>query len=428
MQVVKKNLTDTNVQLTLTADADILSAAKEEALQEIGKTLRLPGFRQGKAPLNLIEKHADASALGGEFLERAMNRLYSAALTQEKLRPVQQPKVTVKKFVPFEELEIEAEVETIPDVRLPDYKKIKVEKPAVKVTAKDIDDVLENLQGRTAEKKDVDRAAKQGDQVWIDFSGKDAKTKEAIAGADGQNYPLVLGSGTFIPGFEENLAGMKANDEKTFDVTFPADYGVAALQKRKVQFTVTVSKVQEVVKPKVDDAFAASIGPFKTVADLKADIKKQLQAEREQQAERDFADAVLTEITKKTKVQLPPVLIDEQLDRMVQDQRQNIIYRGQTWEEFLKAEGLDEKAFRAKIRPDASLRVQAGITLAEIGERERVTITPEELDARMQQLHEQYKDDQMRAELAKPEAKRDIASRMLTEKTLSLLTTYASAA
>jgi trigger factor len=429
MQVVKKNLTDTKLHLTLTADELVLQEAKKEALEALAKNLKLQGFRPGKAPLSLVEKQVDPAALQSEFLERAMNRLYIAALDQEKLRPVEQPQVKIKKFVPFDTLELEAEVEVVGEVKLPDYKKIKVAKRPVTITAKDVDQVLENLRGRVSEKKDVDRAAKDGDQVFIDFKGVDAKTKEAIAGADGKNYPLTLGSNAFIPGFEPALVGLKANDEKTFTVTFPADYSVKTLQNRKVAFTVNVSKVQEVVEPKLDDAFAAQVGPFKTLADLKIDIKKQLAAEQEQQAERDHADKVLTKITEKTKVAVPKVLVDEQVERILQDQRQSAIYRGQTWEEYLKAEGLkDEASYREKIRPDAELRVKAGLTLAEIGEKEKITITPEEVEVRIQLLKNQYQDPQMQAELAKPEAQRDIASRMLTEKTLSKLTAYATAA
>jgi trigger factor len=429
MQVVKKNLTDTKLHLTLTADESVMQEAKKEALEALAKSMKLQGFRPGKAPLSLVEKQADPAALQTEFLERAMNRLYVAALDQEKLRPVEQPQVKIKKFVPFTTLELEAEVEVVGEVKLPDYKKMKVAKKPVKVTVKDIDDVIANLRGRVAEKKDVDRAAKDGDQVYIDFVGVDAKTKEPIAGADGKNYPLTLGSNTFIPGFEPAIIGLKANDEKAFDVTFPEDYGVASLQKRKVTFTVNVSKVQAVVEPKVDDEFAAKIGPFKTVAELKADIKKQLTAEKEQQAEREHADEILTKITEQTKVAVPKVLVDEQVERILQDQRQNAVYRGQTWEEYLKAEGhKDEAAYRATIRPDAELRVKAGLALAEIGEREKITITPEELDVRLQLLKNQYQDAQMQAELAKPEAQRDIASRMLTEKTLNKLAAYAEAA
>jgi len=237
---------------------------------------------------------------------------------------------------------------------------------------------------------------------------------------------LLLGSNTFIPGFEANLLGMKAGEEKTFVLTFPKDYGVKALQNRKVEFAVKVEKVQEVVEPKLDDAFAATVGPFKTVADLKVDIKKELSARKEDEAEQKFADELITKIAEKSKVAIPEVLITEQIDRLEQEQRQNLMYRGQTWQEFLDAEGLTDETFRKQLRPGAELRVKAGLVLSEISELEKIDVTPEELEIQVQTLKARYPDPQMQAELAKPEARRTIASRILTDKTVAKLKEYAT--
>lgn len=426
MQADKKNLSDTSVQLHVVADSGQLKSAKKAALEHLGKDMRLPGFRQGKAPLNLVEKNANQATLQSEVLDRALNTLYAGAVQEHQLRPVAQPKVEIKKFVPFETLELHFEVEVVGDITLPDYKKIKKAKPEVKVTAKDIEEVIKQLLKREAEKTDVDRAAKKGDLVWLDFKGTDHKTKDAIPGADGKDYPLALGSNTFIPGFEDNLIGVKKGDEKSFSITFPADYGVPSLQKRKVDFAVTVHKVQVVAEPKLDDAFAAKVGPFKTVAELKADIKKQLQVEKQQQSDREYTDSLLMDITGKATVAIPAVLIDEQVERLVNEQKQNLVYRGQTWPEFLEEQGLSEEAYRAKLRPDAGLRVKAGLVLSDIAEAEKITLTPEELDARMQLLKGQYPDAKMQAELSKPEARRDIASRMISEKTIDKLVAHAT--
>jgi len=263
--------------------------------------------------------------------------------------------------------------------------------------------------------------------VWIDFVGTDAKTKEPIEGGDGKNYPLTLGSKSFIPGFEEGLVGLKTNDQKTLTLTFPKDYGAKALQNRKVNFAVTVNKVQQLIEPKVDDTFAASVGPFKTVAELKADIKGQLQTEKETEAERAFTDELITTITKAATVAIPDSLIEEQIERLIRDQKQNIVYRGQTWQEFLKAEGVDEDGYRKKLRPDAELRVKAGLVLAEIAEKEKIVVTPEELQVQIQLLKDKYTDAEMQAELDKPEVRRDIASRMMSEKTIAKITSYTTA-
>lgn len=427
MQVTTEQLSPTKVKLTIKAEPGELQGVKDQTLRALAKDMKVAGFRAGKIPLPIVEKNANPAILQQEFLEQAMNLLYGGALEKEGLRPVAQPEANVAKFVPFDTLEMSAEVEVIGKVKPADYKKLKVTKDKVEVSKKDLDDVLKQLQIREAKKNDVDRAAADGDQVWIDFSGVDAKTGDPIAGADGKQYPLVIGSNTFIPGFEPQLVGMKAGDEKTFQITFPADYGVTALQKKKVEFTVLATKVQEVVEPKLDDDFAATVGPFKNLDELKEDIKKQVTFEKENRADREYENKLLDEIVAKSKAEIPDSLIEEEIDRLERDERQDLTYRGQTWQEHLDQEGVTEKEHREKKRAEAERRVKAGLVLAEIAELEKVDVTREELESRLAALKTQYTDKQMQAELDKPENRREIASRLLTEKTVQALVGYASA-
>jgi trigger factor len=426
MQITKDQVSPTNVKFTIAADAADMAPVKQFTLQQLARNVKVPGFRAGHAPLPVVEKNVDQQALQTDFLDAMVNQMYVQAITEHKLRPVNRPDVSITKFVPFTTLEVVAEVEVIGKITLPDYKKIKLAKPVVKVEAKDVDEVLQNLAARGAERKDVDRAAKDGDEVTIDFTGVDAKTKEPIAGADGKDYPLVLGSNSFIPGFEEELIGLKAGDEKTFGIVFPKDYGTQTLQNRKVTFTVTLKKITELVKLKLDDAFAATVGPFKTLTELKADIKKQVQADRQQQAQRDYESELLGQIAEKTKADIPGILIEEEIDRAEADEKQNLMYRGQTWEEHLKEEGVTAEQHRDKQRPAAQARVTAGLVLGEVADLEGIEVSEEEVDLRMKLLSGQYTDAAMQAELSKPEARRDITSRMLTEKTIAKLTDYAS--
>lgn len=426
MQVTRTNISDTKVTLMLVADDQQLEAAKQQTLRALSKDIKLPGFRQGKVPLSLVEKNANPSVLQQDFLERVMNAMYGQALDEEKLRPVAQPQVTVKKFVPFSTVEIEAKVDVIGDITLTDYKKTMLAKDKVKVTAEDIKAVIKQLQTREATRKDVDRTAQDGDQVVIDFKGVDAKTKQAISGADATQYPLVLGSNSFIPGFEPNLIGTKAGEEKVFDITFPEDYGVESLQKRTVTFMVTVHKVQEVVEPKADDSFAAKVGPFKTLDELKADIKKQLEVEKQHQIDREYEEKLLNLVADKSEVALPDSLIDAEIDRMDAIERRDLAMRGQTWQEHLEADSTTEQEHREKNREQARRRVKAGLVLAEIAEKEKIEVSREELELRLQLLKGQYQDKAMQIELDKPENQREIASRLLTEKTIAKLVDYAS--
>lgn len=424
MQITTTQPSDTEASMTVAVTADELMPIKETVLKRLQPKLNLSGFRKGKAPLPLVEKNLDQSVLQTEFLEEAITNLYVQAVKQEKLRPVDRPEIQVNKFVPFTELEFKATLPVVGDIKLADYKKMKKEKPEIKITSKDVDQVLESLQKQLAEKKDVDRPAKEGDQAWIDFTGVDDKG-EPIKGAEGKDYPLAIGSDTFIPGFEKNIIGLKAGDEKVFTLTFPKDYGMKALANKKVTFTVTVTKVQEVIEPKLDDEFAKKVGPFESIKHLKEDIKKQLEYEKQNEADRKFESEIVSEIGEKTKVSVPQVLIDEQVESLIRELKQNLTYRGQTWPEYLEAEGKSEEEYRKDVlATQAEKRVKASLALAEIADKENIDVTAEELEIRIQVLKNQYQDDSMRAELDKAENRRDVASRLLTEKTVARLVSY----
>jgi trigger factor len=426
MQIKRTDTSDTQVTLSLGADEKLLMRVKDRVVQRLAPRVKLPGFRSGKAPISIIEKNIDQKVLQTEVLEDAVNEMYGIGLQKENLRPVGQPAISLKKYVPFTEIEFEAEIEVVGPIKLGDYKSGRKPAEVAKVTAKDIEDVIDNLKLRLAERKDVDREAKNKDQVWIDFAGFDPKGNP-VPGADGKDYPLALGSDTFIPGFEDKLLGVKAGDEKEFTLTFPKDYRIKSMAGNKVTFKVKANKVQEVVEPKVDDDFAAKSGPFKTVEELKADIKKQLAHERELQARRQFEDDLVMDIVGKSNVTVPQTLLAEQTARLMQDLKQNLMYRGQTLQEFLDAEGKTEEQYtKEDLEPEAKRRVSAGLVLSEIAEKENITVTPEELEIRIQILKGQYQDQAMQEELDKPENRREIAARLLTEKTVNKLADYAT--
>lgn len=427
MQIKREQINPTKVKLTIGAEPAMLESIKQEAVAAMGKQAKVQGFRAGKAPANLVEKQLDQQQLQTEVLEQAVNRLYVEAVQQEKIRPASQPQISITKFVPYSTLEFTAEVESVGEIKVADYKRIKLAPKTTAVVAKDVNDVLENLRARAAQKQPVERAAKLGDEVVINFKGVDAKTKDKIQGADGQEYPLALGSKTFIPGFEEELVGVKPGGTKKFELTFPKDYGATALQNKRVAFTVEVLRVQELAKPKLDDKFAATVGPFKALAELKADIKKQLTAEKQRENQQIYDNELLEKIAAKSTVTLPDSMIEDEITRMEDEEKRNLAYRGQTWQEHLADEGVDEAGHREMKRESAGLRVKIGLLLGEIANRENITVTPEELEIRLQLLKGQYQQDpNMMAELDKPENRRDIQTRMMTEKTIEKLRGYAT--
>lgn len=427
MQVKKNNISETKVVLTISANEAYLTPIKEKTLERLSSQVKLQGFREGKAPLNLVEKNLDQSVLQTEFLEDAMGQLYPEAAQGEKLRPIDRPNITLKKFVPFTELEFDAEIEVLGPVKLGDYKKLKKTKKADKVTNEDVQGIINNLKLRLAEKKEVKRAAADGDEVWIDFKGTNTKG-EPIPGADGKDYPLALGSDTFIPGFEKNLVGAKAGEEKSFTLTFPKDYRAKSLAGAKVTFTTTVKKVNEVVNPKEDDDFAKKVGPFESLTDLKSDIKKQLGVEKENEAQTKLETEIITELTEKSTVTVPELLIADQVERDLKELKQSLAQQGLTYDEFVQTEGMTSEVYEKKVvTPRAEQKVKTSLVLAEVSEAEKLQVTPEELGSRLQLLRQQYNDPAMQSELEKPEVHRDILSRILTEKTIDKLVEYATA-
>lgn len=424
MQVQRTDLEPTKVKFLIKADKKEITSAKELALKHLSPQVKVAGFREGHVPLAVVERNVDQNALQSEVIEHTINNLYASTARQENIRPVANPEISIKKFVPYAELEFEAVVPVVGKIKLADYKKIKLAKNPVKVTVKEVDEVIDTIRTRTAQRKEVKRASKANDELVIDFKGTDAKTKEPINGAEAKDQPITLGSNAFIPGFETELLGLKAGESKTFTITFPKDYQVELLKGKKAIFEVTVNKVQELVLPELDDNFAAATGPFKNVKEFKEDVKKQITLEKNNEENARFETELLEKIAEKTDIEIPEILIDEHVERIEEEEKRNLMYRGQTWEEHLKEEGVSEQEHKQQKRPTALLRVKIGIILAEVSEREKIEVKKEEVEARLQAMKEQYRDPQAQAELDKPEALRDIDSRIRTEKVLAILTKY----
>lgn len=411
----------TEITLNISAVAEDLEPIKQQVLKNLAKDVKVAGFREGKVPLQVAEKNIDPATLQSNFLDEAMTQLYGQAVSQEKIRPTTQPKVDIKKFVPFTSLEFEVTTGVIGEVKLGKYKGLKSTSKARKVTDKDIDKVLDDIAMRMAERVETKRASKKGDEAIISFKGTDDKG-QPISGAEGQEYPLTLGSNAFIPGFEDNIIGLKAGDKKEFTLTFPKEYGVKALASKKVTFAVELTKLNELKIPKIDDHLATKVGPFKNLDELKTDVRGQLELEAQNEHMRTMQNELLEQIAKTSSVEVPDQVIDQQVESELQNVRQNLMYRGQTYEEFLNMEGKTDEQYRKEVvRPAAERQVKVGIYLTEIAERENLEVTPEELEMQMQALRAQYTEPQMQAELEKPEARQDIASRILSQKVVDLI-------
>ena len=282
--------------------------------------------------------------------------------------------------------------------------------------------MLTRLQKQLAKRSPVKVAAKLGDEVVIDFTGRYADNNELINGASGKEYPLELGSESFIPGFETKLVGVKAGETKEISLTFPKDYQAEFLRGKKAIFEVKVHSVNALVLPKLDDSFAKLVGQFKTLAELKTDIEREIKTNKENDLELQYQNQLLELIANASKVDIPKSLIEDEAQRIERDARQNAAYRSQTWNEYLESQGLKEADFTALMHTQAEQRVKAGLVLGEIATLEKISVDSSEVDARVASLKLQYANDQaMQAELDKDQNKVDLRNRIMVEKTIQRL-------
>ena len=422
MKTTVKKLSDTNVCLTITLGADELSAAEQVALTKMARDLKVPGFRKGKVPVSVAAKHVNPMALQEQVLDNALSKAVAEAFMNEKLQALERPSGEVKKFVPNQEVEFTAEATVVPPVKLGDYKKLKAKPQAVKVEVKDVDEIIERMQQNFVDKTEVKRAAKDGDEAIIDFIGK--KDGVAFDGGSAKDFALKLGGGQFIPGFEEGVVGHKAGETFDLDLEFPKDYHAENLAGAKVVFSVTLHKVNELRLPELNDEFAAKCGPFTDVKELKADIKREITAQKEREAKEKLKDELVAELADSSKVALPELLIDDQMRSIEQDLMQNLSYRGLTMDSYLKTQGFKDKADwqKKEARPAAEKRVKAGLVLAELSKELGVEVSREELDRQISTFKQQYgKDAKLAARFDDPNVHRDIANRMITDKTIDKL-------
>lgn len=422
MKRTVENVSDTKVKLTISLDKTELEAAEQVAITKLASKVKVPGFRAGKAPASVAAKHVDPVALSQQTLEDALSKAVAEAFLGEELQALERPEVDIKSYVPGQSLEFTAEAEVLPAVKLGDYKKLSVTKPKITVAAKEVDEVLERLRQSQAEKKEVKRAAKNGDEVIIDFVGK--KDSVPFSGGTAEDYPLRLGSNSFIPGFEEGIVGKKPGETFDLNVTFPEDYQAPDLKGAAVVFTVTLKSVNEIVLPELDDKFAAASGPFKTVAELKKNIKEELTARKEAEAKDKQKDEIVEKLIETSTVPVPEILLNDQIRSVEQDIAQNLAYQARSIDEYVKSQGFESREAWVKkdVAPIAKKRVQAGLVLAELSKAEKITASTEDVDKQIAQLKDQYKNNpQMVAQLGQPEVRQDIASRMLTDKTVEHL-------
>ncbi|QTJ38382.1 trigger factor [Dolosigranulum pigrum] len=413
-------------QIEFTIERATIEEGLDRAFKKIRGRLNVPGFRKGKVPRKLFNKMYGEEALYEDALNDLLPRAYQKALTEledEDFELVGEPSIDIKSMEKDADWEIIAEVPLKPEVTLGDYKNIEVTKQDRTVTDEDVADELESRRQRAVELALKDDAAEEGDTVVIDFEGY--KDGEKFDGGSAENHSLELGSGQFIPGFEDQLIGAKSGDEKDVEVTFPEEYGAEELAGQDVVFKVVVHEVKEKRVPELDDEFAKDVDDeVETLDELKDKIRQQLEKSKDRAATEATDDEAIQKAVENAEVpEIPEAMIDEEVDRQFNLFINNLQQQGISKDQYMSMIGTSEQELRDQFRNEADFNVKTNLVLEAIAKAENIDVTTEDIDAEIKDLAEQYgmEEDRVRGILSEDLLKHDIS----LKKSIDLITTTA---
>ena len=413
MSVKVEKLEKNMAKLTMEVPAEELEKAIQGAYLKQKNRINIPGFRRGKAPRAMIEKMYGA----GIFYEDAANALipeaYSKAVDECGETIVSRPSISIEQLEKGKPFIFTAEVALKPEVVLGDYKGLEVPKSDLEVTEEEIAGELKREQENNSRSIDVDdRAVMDGDKVTLDFEG--SVDGEAFEGGKGTDYPLTIGSGAFIPGFEEQLVGAEIGQEKEVNVTFPENYQAKELAGKAAVFKCTVKKIEMKELPELNDDFAKDVSEFDTLEEYKADIRKNLEEKKADAAKRSREDAAVEKAIENASMGIPDAMLETQVDQMLDDFARRIQAQGLSMEQYMQFTGATQDAMREQMKPQAMKRIQTRLVLEKIAEAENIQISDERLDEEIAKMAEMYKMEadklkEMMGDYEKDQMKKDLA-------------------
>ena len=400
---VKVETVETNkVKLTMTISAESFDKALDTAFNKVSKNLAVPGFRKGKMPRKMFEQKFGVEALYKEALDVVLPGAYMEAVKETNIAPVAAPSWDIEQIGKGQDLIATATVVVKPEVELGQYTGIEVEELSTDVTAEDIQSELNGLLDRQAEIVVKDGAVENGDTAVIDYEG--FKDGVAFEGGKGENHPLVIGSNSFIPGFEEQLIGMTSGEEKEIQVTFPEAYHSADLAGADATFKVKVHEVKTRELPQLDDEFVKDLNRdgIETVEQLKADLEKAIKERKETAARNHVIDTVVEQATTNAKFEIPAEMIDAEVAQMVKEAEQRFQMQGFNLDLYFQFTGMDLEGFKAQLRPEAEKRLSYNLTLEAIVKAENIDVTEEEVEAKLAEIAKSYGRDVQELKAALP--------------------------
>lgn len=371
------------VKFDVVFSSEEFEAACEKVYKRERGSIQIDGFRKGKAPRKIIENYYGADIFWSEALNDLLENGYGAALDELEIEPIEQPVPSVKDIKKGEDVVVSFTVKVFPEMDIENYKGLEIEESVTKIGAKEVKAELERIQKKQARMETVtDRAAKNGDTVIIDFVGSIDGVE--FEGGKGENFELKLGSGQFIPGFEDQLVGKNADEQVDVEVTFPEDYHAEDLAGKPALFKVTVHEIKEEILPEIDDEFASDVSEFETLAEYKKDLKKSLQAAADNTDESIMKDRTLEALFNANPIEAPESMIQNELDNMVAEMDQQLGYQGISVKDYLQWMGKTVEELKEESRTDAVKRVNTRIILKNIARMENIEVTEDEMNAELE--------------------------------------------
>lgn len=387
MKVTLEKEKDNVVKLDITIPAKDAADAYNKAVQKISQYVNIDGFRKGKAPRQVVERHVGVDRIKHEAIESLMPKAINDAVKENDLDIITQPYITSYDFDMGKDLKVVAKAELRPEVTLGDYKGLNVKVEDMPVAADAQDKAIQNLLNQHSALEIVtDRPSKETDTVVIDFEGY--SNGEKIKGGDAKNYPLDLGNSNFIPGFAEQIVGKNLNDEFDISVTFPAEYHDEKLKGQPATFKIKVNEIKEKKVPELNDEFAQKVGPFKTVADLLADVQKYLESQRERTNKTNSENEIFKQVIDAAKVEIPESMIEREVASLKEEYKQRLAAQGIDWENIVKAQGEDE-LFK-NLHEDALARIKNSLVIDKIAKVENIKLEQKDLEQKFGELAAAY--------------------------------------
>jgi len=381
------------IKLEIEVAAPEVDKALERAYRNVVKKINLPGFRKGKVPRHILEARFGPEIFHEDALEMLIPPAYDEAIAEVDVEPIDQPRFDFKAIEKGKPFLFEAVVEVLPQVELGEYKGVEVDQEKSEVTEADLERYLESLReqhARLVPLEDEEEGIQEGDLAVIDFQG--FIDGEPFPDGEAENYSLELGSKTFIPGFEEQLVGMKINEEKEIEVTFPEDYRNEELAGKKALFKVKLKQIKRKQLPDLNDDFVKEISEFETMSDFKADLRTRLEKAYAERAKTKLEEALIDKVSASSQVELPQVLVNRQIDLMLGEMDQYLRYRGLTLEKFAELSGKSIEEIREEKRSEAEKRTKANLVLDAVAKKEGITVDESEIDARIAEMAANYND------------------------------------